>query len=745
MLSKFLSILFIAILTTNLNAQLTGKVTDLDNAPLPYVNIYYEGSTTGTTSNLDGIFSLPAIDSDQNLIFQIIGYQTVTVDKKELIAGTKLNIKLKPENYSLAQININADAEDPAYAIIRKAQAKRKYYLSKLDNFTCNAYVKGFNEILSAPKKILGQEVGDMDGNLDENGKGVVYLSESISKVYKKGKQKKEIMLSSKISGSDGGYSYNSAKEMDFNFYTNTLTINRDLVSPIAGNALSHYDYKLEGAHYEGEQLVNKIKILPKNEYGNTFYGYIYINENLWNIHSLDLGATKYATQLPFIDSLTCIQSFVPVEEDNWMLLSNVMNFKLSGLGFELRGNFGAIFTDYVIGEVTDADFGNEVFRVIEDANTKTERYWEKIRPIPLTVTEKIDYHRKDSIRIVRESPAYLDSVDKASNKFKLTNLISGYSHNNSVKRTDYTISSPLANLSINTIQGWNSNMEFEHRKHFNKVKTKRLTQKYKLNYGLSEKVLRGDAKLNYRANRTNNARYILAGGKAITQYSRLNPISDPLNSLFTTLFRRNYLKAYDKEYLSIGHSRQLFNGIAGNISLDYENRTALQNNYSGGLQQEQKDFTSNNPQKPENDAVAFSPHKALLFRAHLIINIGQKIWNYPDRIFRENSHWPTLGLYYKKGVDIGDDSSTFDLLYASLNKEIETGIHGMTDINLIAGSFLGSEPKQFIDRMHFLGTQTHIADASSYGRRFLMLPYYDKSSAGDWAQAHIQHNFNNF
>ena len=138
-----------------------------------------------------------------------------------------------------------------------------------MNNYACDAYMKGFNEIIESPDKLLGFDLDELEETLDD-GKGVIYLSESVSKVYKKGSKAKEVMFSSKVSGNDQGYSFNSAKEMDFNFYENTVEINRNMISPIAKNALNYYDYKLEGTIYEGNQLVNKIKVIPKNEYSNT-------------------------------------------------------------------------------------------------------------------------------------------------------------------------------------------------------------------------------------------------------------------------------------------------------------------------------------------------------------------------------------------------------------------------------------------------------------------------------------------
>ena len=62
-----------------------------------------------------------------------------------------------------------------------------------------------------------------------------------------------------------------------------------------------------------------------------------------------------------------------------------------------------------------------------------------------------------------------------------------------------------------------------------------------------------------------------------------------------------------------------------------------------------------------------------------------------------------------------------------------------------MAGTFLGDSPEIFVDYFHFLGTQTHVASTSQYHRRFLMLPYYDLSTAEDFAQVHIEHNFSGF
>ena len=60
--------------------EVSGTVTDAQSGdPLPGVNIVVQGTTTGTTTNMDGEYSIEA-PADATLVFSFVGYQEVTVD-----------------------------------------------------------------------------------------------------------------------------------------------------------------------------------------------------------------------------------------------------------------------------------------------------------------------------------------------------------------------------------------------------------------------------------------------------------------------------------------------------------------------------------------------------------------------------------------------------------------------------------------------------------------------------------------
>ena len=230
----YTSFLFL-LLYTVASSQIIGKVTDASGEPLPFVNIYIDNSSTGTTTNKDGNYELN-IDAlgTYTISFQFIGYtpekKTVQVSKLPYI----LNATLQEETTSLDEVVLNS-GENPAYRIIREAIANRKTNLAKTDEFTADFYSRGLWRIEDAPEKILGQEIGDFNGGLDSTRQGVIYLSETISEIkYKAPDNFKENIVASIVSGDDNGFSLNTAQESNISFYNNTINLNTQVISPIA-------------------------------------------------------------------------------------------------------------------------------------------------------------------------------------------------------------------------------------------------------------------------------------------------------------------------------------------------------------------------------------------------------------------------------------------------------------------------------------------------------------------------------
>ena len=79
---KYIIYLFLLV-PFSVSAQIKGVVVDESNNPIPYVNIWIENENIGTTSELDGTFSLQLKNQEKNLIFSVIGFESKSINSKE--------------------------------------------------------------------------------------------------------------------------------------------------------------------------------------------------------------------------------------------------------------------------------------------------------------------------------------------------------------------------------------------------------------------------------------------------------------------------------------------------------------------------------------------------------------------------------------------------------------------------------------------------------------------------------------
>ena len=82
-------------------SQIRGVVKDsLSGEPIPFVNIWVENEPIGTTSKVDGSFSLK-IEQEKILVFSTLGYEIKKTSTKSEI------ILLKPKNFELKEVVIS--------------------------------------------------------------------------------------------------------------------------------------------------------------------------------------------------------------------------------------------------------------------------------------------------------------------------------------------------------------------------------------------------------------------------------------------------------------------------------------------------------------------------------------------------------------------------------------------------------------------------------------------------------------
>lgn len=730
-------------------AQIFGKVSDENGEPLPYATVYLRNTSNGTVANANGDYRLPVSPGAHEIVFQYIGYQQLIKKVKVGNEPLRLDVQMQASNLELGEVVVSS--VDPAVRIMREVIAKRSYHRKKTANYACDVYIKGFYKLLDAPNKVLGQEVGNMGGVLDTNRTGIIYLSESVSKVWAQDPpgRKKEIMVSSKVSGNENGFSLNRATLTDFDLYSERLDIEREILSPLADNAFNYYDFKHAG-RFKNELgfTIEKIRVIPRRPADPTFSGFLYVVDEFWLLSGADLALTGASIKQPVLDTLRIQQQFVPLgTPDTWALLTQVTSFQFGIFGFKIGGFYNGVFSNYNLNPVFEERlFTKEVFKIEEKANEQSDAYWAEVRPVPLTEEEGNDYVKKDSLQKIWKSKAYLDSIDRKNNRFKFNNLIFGYNWRNSYQRTSVSYPAIFKWVQFNTVQGWLLDVRPEWEKESDRRGTRFWRVEGDLNYGFSEQKLRANARIQRRFESIRYRTLTLEGGTTTAQFNDKNPIGVLMNTQYSLFSRKNYLKIYDKTFARANWSQVLSPSVSLRTAAEWAQRKPLQNNTDFSWNKKAKaPYTPNEPVPPAESEPRdrFSAPDMFYVQAQILIKPGRTYSSYPTYRSYSESGWPEFSLLYKKAVPLsGQTWADFDQLQVSIEQdELSWGLAGYTQWNMTAGYFPTRKNNAFMDLYHVLGNQTAFGNTDRYSRSFFLLPYYAYSTAEPYAEVHARHH----
>ena len=735
-------LLWVCLMGITAFAQLKGTVRDEKGLPLPQVSVYYENTYVGTTSNDKGQFEIGK--QTKTLVFQYLGYQT----KKIVVSAetnSPLEVILDEANITLNEVVINKKA-NPANAIIKAAIAARKDNAIKNENYTSDFYSRGLFKIHKAPKKILGQKFDAFDEILDSTRSGILYLSETVSKLsYSKPNRLDEVIVASKVSGKDNGFSFNNAASAEFDFYANTLPFEVPVISPIAQNAFNYYKYQLEGTFFDDQsQQINKIKVTPKRETEPAFSGYIYIVDDSWAIYAVDVHIAGKLIQIPALNSLQLSQSFSYNRSDRrWTKNTQKLSFEAGMMQINFSGGFTYVYSNYNFEpKLNNKANKREVLRFELNANKKDVTFWNAERPVPLTEEESADYLKKEALQTKKKSKTYLDSMDRKSNKFELLDLITGYTYKNSFLRKEVNYAGFLKGVEYNTVQGWNLSTELSYRQRSAEDRTF-YSFGTKLSYGIADAKFRGRVFYTHKLSNQTQARVNVAGGSELTQFNAENPISGLVNSVSTLLFKDNYAKYYARNFAQLQYGQEVVNGIYLNAKVDFSERKPEFNHADYVVFNKSIPYTSNNPLDPTNYTTAAIEHHQLgKFMLQAKFRFKQEYWSRPDGKFNlPNDKFPELGLQWEQGVLGSDPKYKYTVLSCSVDYTLYLRNKGVSSFHAEAGKFANAKQISFVDYKHFNGNQTHFGNEEQYLNRFNLLPYYSSSTNDAFMQAHAEHD----
>ena len=102
-MKSFYTCLFLLLISISYSQDiiLKGKILDENKSPLPGANVYFEGTTIGTITDVNGYFELKLVsDINSILVISYIGYEDIFINDhsvflKEKIHGVYLQPKAK--------------------------------------------------------------------------------------------------------------------------------------------------------------------------------------------------------------------------------------------------------------------------------------------------------------------------------------------------------------------------------------------------------------------------------------------------------------------------------------------------------------------------------------------------------------------------------------------------------------------------------------------------------------------------
>ena len=457
----------------------SGIVKDsITGEPLPFVSVYFDGSTIGAMTDDNGTFTLQNNQGYTKLAAASLGYDTKFIDLKPGKKNDNLELLLKPTAFEISEVVVKPKREkytrkdNPAVELIKKViahkndnriEAKPEYQTEvyeklslSLDNFNPNLDKNKFLKKFKFIKNYLDTS--------EFNGKPILTVSvrENLSDFYyrKSPKAEKTIVRAKRMQGidktlDDGGGITSNLEEIfkSINIFDNNIPIllNR-FVSPLSSTlATTYYHYYITDTLDVGGDKCVDLAFVPANSESYGFTGRLYITlDGNYAVKKVLLN-TPANINLNWVDKLRIEQEFKQMPDSTWVLdqENTFVNFYVVKGTQQLYAHQLRNYDNYNFNvQNADSVFGLlGALHVLPEATVQPDTFWIHNRPIPLK--EKEDA-LKDLLGQLRKVPAFNAIIKTAEI------LITGYIPTaNDKKVTKFDFGPMNTTFSANHLEGF--------------------------------------------------------------------------------------------------------------------------------------------------------------------------------------------------------------------------------------------------------------------------------------------------
>jgi len=537
---KFLLIFALSLVSVYCLGQTTkvrGRVVDTEGEGIPFVGVYFENSTIGITTDLDGYYSLETKDfSLKVLTAQLLGYDT---EKAEINPGrfSTVNFTLKLTDNRLSGATVKADNRK-AKRLLANIQAHRdKNDPDNHPEFECEIYNK-MELDLSHPQELLTskkfrKDFGFIDEYIDTSVvSGVPYLPVMISETVAKRRHSSnpelndETIVANRISGINPDMNllsqFTGSMHLKVNFYKNFINaFNVEFPSPIQASGMLYYNYYIIDSLQVDGRKTYLVRYHPKKLVSTpTFDGEMRIDAEDYAIRSIHANM-KNTTNVNWLKDLVIEAEYERQPDSTWFYKSDnyyvdlAMSIRDSSRMLSFIGRRDVTYSNPVFKLEDKISPSHGLVKVDKQANHKDEQYWQEARPAPLSEKEQGVYEMVDRVQDV---PIYKDAY------YIAYSLINGYFDFKNVG-----VGPIHKMISFNNLEGFRPQIGFRTTKDFSRI------DRYSVYgaYGFKDKKFKGGVTWEHQWSREPQRKMYLHAGYDVHQLG--SPINMEVEANFFT------------------------------------------------------------------------------------------------------------------------------------------------------------------------------------------------------------------
>ncbi len=300
-----------------------GEVYDANTGePLSNVNVYLQGTQSGTTTNSEGLFMLREdMDRSRTMVVSAVGYHTERF-KIEPFTQSGVDVALREKVGTLAEVFVTPN-ENPALLLMEKVRARRatnrEIPLTDQANGTTALYVSDIQS--KHLKRALWKSLQNGMIQQDDSSYLVpLYWRQQIADSVAEQATLLTItdyqMLLGQIPNT-------------FDFYNNTLPfLSTSMLSPLAASGNTYYKYYLVDSTYVGQEKHYLLHFKTKNPFYATFNGEMTIDSASYALRSIKVNIPPQ-NSINYLKELTIRQSFTQSNQLQEEQITLLMDFAI--------------------------------------------------------------------------------------------------------------------------------------------------------------------------------------------------------------------------------------------------------------------------------------------------------------------------------------------------------------------------------------------------------------------------------